>query len=354
MQHVPVAELEAFAARILTAAGADPDIAAEVANQLVDAEACGHGSHGPRLLPLYVKRLQSGEVSGSARPSIVWETECLALLDASAVFGQVAGAMAVSVGIRLARRSGIAAVSTVGSGHFGRNGRWAELAADAGMASIHFVNAPGSPIVVTGPDGGRPVLTSNPIAFGMPHPSGDHAVLDFACGVFATNAVRQAAASGERLAVAAIVTAAGPLTDDPQAFRSGKSGILPFGGFKGFGLGLLAEMFAGILTGGGWSPGNVREQPTNNCLSIYIDAAAFQTRPTFDGALEGFGLWLRSQSATGPTIPGDRARRARQKAETSGIELARTTINNLISLAEDLGVTCPVRWSDQEIAIASQ
>jgi LDH2 family malate/lactate/ureidoglycolate dehydrogenase len=345
MISIAIAELEAFAERILTAAGASPDIAAEVANQIIDAEACGHVSHGLRLLPLYVSRLQSGKVSGSAKPRILWETGCLALLDASGVFGQVAGAMAVSVGIRLAQRSGIAAVATVGSGHFGRNGRWAELAADAGFASIHFINAPGSPLVVTGPGGGRPVLTSNPIALGMPHPSGTHAVLDFASGVFATNTVKRAAEAGERLDIPAIATAEGAYTDDPQAFRTGVDGILPFGGFKGYGIGLFAEMFAGLLTGGGWSPGGVGEKPANNCFSIFINATAFQDGMEFDKSVESYYQWIRSPSATGLVIPGDRARKARQTATTRGIELAGPTLKKLNSLANDLAATVPAGWA---------
>ena len=70
------------------------------------------------------------------------------------------------------------------------------MAAAAGMASIHFVNATGIPLRVV-PHGGRDGRgTTNPIAMGIPVEGGDPVVLDFATSAVAEGKVRLARNKG--------------------------------------------------------------------------------------------------------------------------------------------------------------
>src|SRR5690606_5698506 len=141
-------------AHILTVAGCQPDIAAELAESLVDAETCGHGSHGLRQLDLYLDRLKRGKVSGSARPRVVEDRGPILRIDGNRAFGQIAGAFAARLGTARALETGVCAVALADAGHLGRNGLWAEIAAARGVASIHFGQGIGKAGPVA-PFGGR-------------------------------------------------------------------------------------------------------------------------------------------------------------------------------------------------------
>jgi hydroxycarboxylate dehydrogenase B len=65
------AALENWVARLLRAHGADAVKAARVAAALVDADRCGHSSHGVRQLPYYVDQIEAGALLVDADPLVV-------------------------------------------------------------------------------------------------------------------------------------------------------------------------------------------------------------------------------------------------------------------------------------------
>jgi uncharacterized oxidoreductase len=304
---------------ILAKAGADGDIAMEVAENLVDAEASGHASHGLRLLALYMERLVSGGISGTARPRIL-------------------SVDAARHGIAQAKQHGIAAVTVSNSGHFGRNGRWPELATERGVASLHFINAPGAASSVAPPGGSQARLTSNPVAFGAPRRGGAPVIVDFATGDFSVNAVKLVQERGEKLPRASILQEDGTLTDDPAAFFASRA-MLPFGGFKGFGLAVFVEILAGALTGGHCHKGDGQAGPANNMLSLYLDVARLADIGTYEREVEAFLTWLGSGEGQGQAvIPGTRSRMAREKARQSGLAIHPALRQLLLATAAKLSV----------------
>lgn len=300
---------------LLTKAGAEPDIAREVAENLADAEASGHGSHGLRLVARYVELLLADGSVGRARPSILSQDGPILRIAGSNAFGQVTGAFATRHGIAVAKEHGIAAVAVTGSGHFGRNGKWPELAAEAGLASLHFINAPGAPSSVVPPQGRLARLTANPAAFGLPSRQRDPVIVDFASGDFSVNAIKQAHERGEKLPRASILKEDGTLSDDPADFlHSARRAMLPFGGFKGFGFAVVIELLAGALTGGGTHKGHAPDDATNNMLSIYLDTARFTTEDVYEREMAAFLDRLE-------IIPGTRSRQGRAESRRHGMTL---------------------------------
>jgi uncharacterized oxidoreductase len=172
--------LRELAATILGAAGSSADEAQKVATRLVDANLTGHDSHGVIRVPQYVGQVSDGTIVPNQQAEVVRETEAVTVLDGHFGYGQIVGEQAVQAAIDKARRHGIAMSALRSSAHLGRLGDWAELAAGAGLASLHFVNATGIPLRVV-PHGGRDGRgTTNPIAIGIPVPDGEPVVLDFA------------------------------------------------------------------------------------------------------------------------------------------------------------------------------
>ena len=335
---------------LLEKAGAAGDIAGDVALNLVDAEMCGHGSHGLRLVATYVELLLSGKVSGEARPRLRSVDGAIVKIDGHGAFGQVAGAFAARHGIAQAKIHGIAAVAVSGSGHFGRNGMWPELAANEGIASLHFINAPGAPSSVVPPGGRAARLTSNPVAFGLPRSTGDHVIVDFATGDFSVNAIKLAQERGEKLPRASILKEDGTLSDDPAVFlASAERAMLPFGGFKGFGLAVIVEVLAGALTGGTCHSGKDPAGSVNNMLSIYLDVVRFVSPEAFEREAGAFLGWLRSGESDG--VPGTRGRKARESARRLGLIIHPSLHQMLsataarLSVEGELALILGVPWS---------
>ena len=91
---------------------------------------------------------------------------------------------------------GVGVVALRNTGHLGRIGEWAALAAEAGLVSVHFVNARGS--ILVAPYGARERRFSTaPFCVAVPRKDRDPLVLDFATSVVAEGKVLVAAKGGK-------------------------------------------------------------------------------------------------------------------------------------------------------------
>jgi uncharacterized oxidoreductase len=315
------AELTRLAAAILVAAGASERNARRVADHLVEAESVGRASHGLRLIDWYVERLLTGSVSGVATPSMAADSGGpLLKVSGNKAFGQIVGDYAAQKGVSRARKIGVSVVTIEGAGHFGRNARWPEYAARRGVASVHFIHGFGSVPLMAPFGASEPKLRTSPIALGAPSPDGHPVVMDFSVAEFSANTIKLAAERGERLASPAIVLPDATRSDQPADFLTGGGALLPFGGFKGYGLAVFAEIFAGVLAAGGTG-----EAGENVMLSIYIDVRQVTDLPSYFERLAAKLNDIRSarplQEGTPVPIPGDRSRETRRKTRRIGIAL---------------------------------
>ncbi len=130
------------------------------------------------------------------------------------------------------------------SNHFGPISPYSLLAAEAGYASIIGSNAT-TTIAPTGGSDAR--LGNNPLGFGVPNPGGRPFLLDMAMSVVARAKIRNAAKRGEAIPPTWATDKDGRPTTDPGAALAGF--LLPIGGHKGYGLALVVDLFAGLLSG---------------------------------------------------------------------------------------------------------
>lgn len=347
MIPIPPAVLRSFAGDLFSAAGSTPDEAQIVTDHLVDANLCGHDSHGVIRAPKYVGWVREGALVPNRHAEVFVDAGALIGVDGGFGYGQVIGREAMSLAADRARRDGLAAVAIRNSGHLGRIGAWAEQLAQAGLVSIHFVNTSGFGILVAPHGGTQRRLSANPIAAGAPGPSGP-IVLDIATSSTAEGKIQVAKNKGERLPPGLVLDGNGRPTEDPLAFYGPPEGaILPFGGHKGSGLSVFCEILAGSLTGGGAS--NPRH-PTagrlvNNMLTLAFSPAAFGGSAGFSADVEGFIDWMRSAKPATPggeiLLPGEIERRATAARTASGVPIDRATAAQLSAAAKALGVAVP-------------
>lgn len=335
--------LERLVAAIFAAAGCDAPEAGLIARHLVEANLAGHDSHGVIRVSAYVEWLQAGMVLPNRRLRIVTETPVLAVVDGEQGFGQSIGVEATALGVAKALREGIAVVALRNTGHLGRIGAWPLQAAEAGVASMHFVSTTGFGILVA-PFGGRSRrLSADPVAAGIPRADGPPIILDMSCCTIAEGKLKVAFNKGDAVPEGCIIDAAGRPTTDPRVFYADPPGsILPIGGHKGYALGVITELLAGAITGGGASDPAHADRLINNMLSIYLRPDAFGDPAAFAAEVARFVGWVKTaeriDAAREILVPGEIEARTRADRLRAGIEIDPATWSALATTARTLGI----------------
>ena len=102
---------------IFDAAGCPAEEAAQIAFNLVDADASGHASHGLVRVPRYIDYIKTGTVRPVCAYDIITEAGNLVLLDGNFSFGQVLGHHLVAKAADLAKETGLGMIGLRHAGH---------------------------------------------------------------------------------------------------------------------------------------------------------------------------------------------------------------------------------------------
>ncbi len=339
MPTVPAAKLVELVTTIMHAGGSGIAEAQTIAQRLVDSNLVGHDSHGVLRVGKYLEWVRMGWLAPNTPPTIVFESETMAVIDGNRGFGQVIGEFATKLGIAKASVTGIAMIGLRNCGHLGRLGDWAEMAAAAGQVSLHFLNTSGAQRVA--PFGGSDRrLSTNPMAIGVPLAGGAPVILDITTSTVAEGKLMVASNKGEQVPEGWIVDKHGKPTTDPKDFYDGGA-LLTIGAHKGSGLSMLTDLLAGAMTTGKSSdPADTVLR--NNMLSIYIAPAVYDR----DGAVlvEAQRLvdWVKASPpavAGQPVLaPGEIERRTRATRLANGVPLDDTTWRDLVAAAASVGI----------------
>lgn len=334
--------LERMIARIFSQVGCQPKEADCIASHLVDSNLVGHDSHGVIRVPPYVAWAREGKVVPNRQLEIVLQSDALAIVDGGFGFGQVIGEQAVELGIAKASKQGVAVIGLRNCGHLGRIGDWAEQAARAGIISLHFVNTSGAGVLVAPWGGIDRRLSANPIAAGIPRSDETPLILDISTCSIAEGKIRVAFNKGVNVPEGSIIDSQGQPTIDPKVFYADPPGaILPFGGHKGYALGMITELLAGVLTGGGCSATGVKRL-SNGMLSIYVDPKALVAEEAYTAEIARYIDFVKSSRTVTPggeiLMPGEPEQRTRAARTAQGIDLDETTWGQLVSTWESVGL----------------
>jgi uncharacterized oxidoreductase len=352
MVTVQVNKLIDFVADVFAHADSTPEEARRIATYLTTANLTGHDSHGVIRVPVYIRWRNNGMIVPNQTIEIPVDTPSLAVVDGRFGYGQTVGPQAVKLGIEKCKAAGLSAIATKNSGHIGRIGDWAEMAAAEGLVSIHFVTAAGS--VLVAPYGGvERRLSTAPYCVGIPRPGQMPVVLDFATSVVAEGKVLVASRGGKKLPKGALIAPDGTLSEDPALLygphemqgprdhSKGTGAIRAFGDHKGSGLALICELLGGALTGNGATK---YDRPfANGMFSIYIDPKVIDPANFFDGEVARYVDFFKSaKPAAGVDavlIPGDNEAKTRAERTANGVPLPDETWAAIVQTARDVGVS---------------
>jgi LDH2 family malate/lactate/ureidoglycolate dehydrogenase len=251
-------KLKDFVTTVLTKVGVARGDAATVADVLVAADLRGVESHGvARLESYYVSRLRKGQINPRPAVTVLRESATSIALDADNGLGHPVAKRAMDAVIEKAQSTGAAFATVCNSNHYGIAGFYAMLALERGMIGISSTNS----VRYGAPTYGKSImLGTNPFAFAVPADKEPAFVLDFATTTVPRGKLEVYQRKEKPLNPGWAIDEAGEETLDPAAAMKGA--LLPLGGFgvdngghKGYGLGLLADVLCGVLSGGAFGTG---------------------------------------------------------------------------------------------------
>jgi LDH2 family malate/lactate/ureidoglycolate dehydrogenase len=324
---------------IFRAAGTPDDISDLQARSLVGSNLAGHDSHGVIQIPRYVEQLRDGRIVADARPEIRAEGASIIQADGGWGFGQYTAHACMNLAVEKARANQLALCTVTRVNHIGRLGEWAEQAASAGLIGMLGVSWGAGPYAGTPYGGAARVLSTNPIAFGIPLADGKNLVLDYATTAVAEGKLFFARAKGASVPDGWIVDSQGRPTNDVAEFYERGGMLLPFGGHKGFALAMVIELLSITLTGADLPPDDFGRK--NGAFFLAIDPTAIRSLDDFRASAATFCERIvgvpPAPGSAGVLLPGEPEERNRRARAAEGIELAESTWEAIRGAAASVG-----------------
>jgi LDH2 family malate/lactate/ureidoglycolate dehydrogenase len=333
-----------FIEAALSSQGLPPADALKVATLMAEADMQGSDGHGVIRLPMYIKRIQAGGINKNPVIKVVQERAAMAVVDGDNGMGHLVVSQAVDLAIEKARQCGVAWVNTRFSNHAGPASLYARKPLQHDMLGLYFAvgNANHLP-----PWGGMDMLLStNPIAAGVPTDKEPPVVLDMATTVAAYGKVKAKAKRGEMMPEGWMIDRQGKPLTDPK--RAEEGFLLPIGEHKGYGLALIVGLLAGTLGGAAmgrevvdFNADHVSVTNTGQAILV-IDLSAFGDPAVFKHAVDTVVKDIRnSEKLPGVEriwLPGEQSHERRQRYQSGGIPVVNQLVTELQSLARELGI----------------
>ncbi|MCW3017479.1 MAG: Ldh family oxidoreductase [Solirubrobacterales bacterium] len=307
----------------LVALGAGPAEAADQTLLLLEADLRGRHSHGIQRLPVIVERIRRGLLVPGERLSKSWAAEAFLAVDGAAGFGPHVAMRASDLIAERAARTGIAIAAIRNASHLGMLACYVEALAARGCIGVALTTSE----ALVHPQGGRQALIgTNPLAIAVPTDD-EPFLLDMATGAISMGEILAYLERGAYLPRGRAVDREGHPTTDPAAAMQGA--ISPFGGGKGYSLGLGIELLVAALSGTALGQDvtgtlDVQHPASKGDVIIAVDVKSARLRPFTVRISDYLRLLRTSERAAGSSgiaVPGDRSRMTRLERLQSGIPL---------------------------------
>ena len=327
---------------ILRAVNVPDDHAQITAEILTSASLRGVDTHGVGNVVGYVQAIKEGRYTIPQSVEIVSESATTALLDCGNGLGFVAAYRAMQMSIAKAKQHGVGMVSVRNGHHIGMVGYYPMMAVAQDMIGMAVTNASRSMRPALG---AHPRLGTNPIAFGAPAGKERPFLLDMATTTVASGKLSLARRLGVPIPEGWAVDSEGvPLTELP-AQRSEMWSQNPLGnsieqgGHKGYGLAVMVDILAGVLSGGGF--GAQLAGGENMTWTMAIDIGAFRPVAEFKAMMDAMIQELHATppepDATQVLVAGDPEFDTEAERQARGIPLHTTQYKAIVAIAQHIG-----------------
>lgn len=323
-----------------TRVGVSEADAAIILDTILFANRRGVATHGIGRMPLYIHKIAAGHYNAKNDMEVLADHAAYALLDGRNGFGQVVAYRATKMAIEKAKQYGVAVVGVRNSNNFGTAGYFGDMAARVGCAAMIYANA--APAIA--PTGGRKtIFGTNPLCYAFPGTEDLNPILlDMATTVAARGKIRLAAKNGEKIPWDWAIGPDGQPTDDPNVALLGS--LLPIGGYKGYGLSMFVDIFAGLLTGSHYAGGvknlsKMDEDSGNGHLFVLIDIEQFMSAEERKSRIRHFYDAVRACGDEGKIFMPGEIEYNKMNQATESISISTKQMEEVNAVAEEIGIT---------------
>ncbi len=334
--------LTKFCTSIFKKLGMDYEKAIDTAEILVEADMMGHSTHGVRLLPLYIRDIEEGNMRVSGNQIILNDTGSCITIDGD----NLPGIWLTRIGLKLsserAKTHGVSTVLIKNSHHNGALAAYMLPIVEQGLVPMIKCSVPSSATVA--PFGGtKALLTPNPMALAFPT-NDEPVIIDISASITTNNMIADKIVKNQMFDFNCLLTKDGTPTNDPREVFENNGTVMPLGGLeyghKGFGLALGIEALSQGLSGSGRS----RKLKSMN-LSIFIqviDPNSFAGLEFFKNEMS----YLYNECINNHPIdennkvrmPGQNALLCRKNSVKNGISLSKETLKTLNEISKKLDI----------------
>lgn len=324
----------------------DPKEASVIAEIFTWFDLAGRYTQGLWRLLAYLKRFQAGLIKSPCAPEFIQKSDTICIIDGHDGFGYYLGHIAMVHAIEMSRNYGLGLVGVNHSNHLGGGAYYVELAAKESQIGFAMTNS----FPKVAPHGGiSSVLGTNPFAFSAPVENGQSILIDFSTSASAGSMIRKALEENKNIPEGLVIDEQGKSILNPRKASDGT--ILPFGGAKGFCLGLLVEILSGVIAGAGISHevGSMYknfDKPANiGHLFLAIDISKIMPMEEYYSRISKLIKFVKESKLMKGFdeihIPGETRWRNMEKQHKEGIQLDAKTVELLTNFASSIGVPTP-------------
>lgn len=327
------------------------DEAKIITDVLLTSDLYGIESHGMQRMVRYHKCIQNGMIHIDAKPEIVFETPLSAVIDGHDGMGQLIGHTAMELAVKKAKENGVGIVSVRNSNHYGIAGYYAKMACREGLMGFSCTN---SEAIMVPTFGRMAMLGSNPIACAFPAKPYDF-FFDASTTVVTRGKLEMYNKMEKPLPEGWALDKDGhPSTDASDVLANIVSknggGIMPLGGstemfgsHKGYGYGMICEIFSSILSLGATSNYCMTDGRGNICHGFMaINPNLFgdpeKIREHFSNYLQELRESPKADGQERIYTHGEKEVAAIADRRENGIPVNDNTMVEMLELCEDLGM----------------
>ncbi len=322
-----------------------------ITDVLLLSDLYGIESHGMQRLVRYHKGIEKGLIKVDAKPEIVYETPVSLVIDGHDGMGQLNSYFAMQKTIEKAKKTGICITTVRDSNHFGIAGYYAKMAADNGFIGFGMTN---SEAIMVPTFGRLAMLGSNPIAMSMPADPYPF-FFDASTTVVTRGKLEIYNKNDEALPNGWALNKDGKGSSDASdvlknIVAKAGGGIMPLGGeteklgsHKGYGWGMVCEIFCSILSMGITSNHTHQNGKGGTCHSFAaIDPAIFGNADEIREHLSVFLKELReapkAEGAERIYTHGEKEIEAYKNRMENGIDVNINTVREMVDFCDFAGL----------------
>ena len=359
--YIQEEKLNAFCQDAFEGFGFSPEEASIIKDVLMMSDMYGIQSHGMQRVVRYHKGIEKGLIDIKAKPEVVFETPVSAVIEGHDAMGQLVGHFAMELAIKKAKESGIGIVSARNSNHYGIAGYYADLALKEGLIGFSCTN---SEAIMVPTFARKAMLGSNPIAFTMPAEPYNF-FFDASTTVVTRGKLEMYNKLGKELPNGWALNKDGKASQDAGEVLGNISdhvggGIMPLGGnteqlgsHKGYGYGMLCEIFASIFSQGGTSNKCMTGGRSNICHGFMaINPAIFgnpeDVKKHFSTFLQELREAPKAEGAERIYTHGEKEAEAIEVCRKEGVPVIDKTVAELFDVCELLKLDPKKYFGDYE------